>query len=218
MSKRRSIAALLLFNATLGFVQEGRASAALAALKKRLAPTALVRRDGEWVRLPASELVPGDAIRLPLGALVPADATIVSGSLLVDQSMLTGESVPVDADPGSRVSMPVRWCAAARPIAEVTATGVEDLFRACGRVRARGPLRQHRAGGDLWGDAQPRHRERRRSRSSSSAMPTPSHLPSPDLIRLALTALLATIPVALPATFTLSAAFGAQTLPGAESC
>lgn len=48
---------LLLFNATLGFIQEGRAGAALAALKKRLAPTALVRRDGEWIRLPASELV-----------------------------------------------------------------------------------------------------------------------------------------------------------------
>ena len=56
------IAALLLFNAALGFLQEGRAGAALAALKKRLAPTALVRRDGEWVRLPASELVSGDAI------------------------------------------------------------------------------------------------------------------------------------------------------------
>ena len=121
------IAALLLFNATLGFLQEGRASAALAALKKRLAPTALVRRDGEWVRLPASELVPGDAIRLPLGALVPADAAIVSGSLLVDQSMLTGESVPVDANPGSRVfagSLVRRGQA----IAEVTATGAKTYF------------------------------------------------------------------------------------------
>src|SRR5208282_4978725 len=65
------IAALLLFNATLGFIQEGRAS---AALKKRLAPTALACRDGAWVKLSASEVVPGDAIRLPLGALVPAGA------------------------------------------------------------------------------------------------------------------------------------------------
>ena len=95
------IGGLLLFNATLGFVQEGRAGAALAALKKRLAPTALVRRDGEWARLPASELVPGDVVRLPLGALVPADAGIVSGSVMVDQSMLTGESVPVEAGAGS---------------------------------------------------------------------------------------------------------------------
>jgi len=107
------VGALLLFNATLGFVQEGRAGAALLALKQRLAPTALVRRDGEWVRRPAAELVPGDAIRLPLGAVVPADATILSGSLLIDQSMLTGESVPVDANPGAR-STQAPWCAAAR--------------------------------------------------------------------------------------------------------
>ena len=97
------IGCLLLFNATLGFVQEWRATAALAALKKRLAPTALVCRDGAWVRLPAADLVPGDAVRLPLGALVPADATVVSGSIMVDQSMLTGESVPVDAEPGAQV-------------------------------------------------------------------------------------------------------------------
>lgn len=97
------VGALLLFNATLGFLQEGRANAALAALKSRLAPTAWVHRDGEWVRLPAAELVPGDAIRLSLGSLVPADATIVSESLLVDQSTLTGESVPTDANPGSAI-------------------------------------------------------------------------------------------------------------------
>jgi H+-transporting ATPase len=81
------IGELLLFNATLGFMQEGRAGGALAALKKRLAPTALVCRNGEWGHIPASELVPGDAIRLPLGALVPADATLVSGSVMVDQNI-----------------------------------------------------------------------------------------------------------------------------------
>jgi H+-transporting ATPase len=121
------IAALLLFNATLGFVQEGRASAALAALKKRLAPTALVHRDGQWVRLPASELVPGDAISLPLGVVVPADATIASGSVMVDRSMLTGESVPIDAKPDSQVyagSLVRRGQA----IAEVTATGAKTYF------------------------------------------------------------------------------------------
>jgi magnesium-transporting ATPase (P-type) len=70
---------------TLGFFQEGRAKAAIDALKARLALTALVRRDGEWVRLPASDLVPGDAIRLPLGALAPAGARIISGSVMVDR-------------------------------------------------------------------------------------------------------------------------------------
>ena len=79
------IAGLLLFNATLGFAQESRASATLAVLKKKLAPTALVKRDGGWVRLPASALVPGDVVRLALGAIVPADARVLSGSIMVDQ-------------------------------------------------------------------------------------------------------------------------------------
>ena len=121
------ISALLLFNATLGFIQEGRAGAALAALKKRLAPTALVRRDGEWVRLPAAELVPGDVIRLALGALAPADATIISGSVMIDQSMLTGESVPADAEPGSKVYA-ASLVRRGQAIAEVTATGSKTYF------------------------------------------------------------------------------------------
>ena len=65
------VGSLLAFNVALGFVQEARAGTALAALKKRLAPTALVRRDGNWIRLPAAELVPEDVIQLSLGALAP---------------------------------------------------------------------------------------------------------------------------------------------------
>ena len=121
------IAGLLLFNATLGFIQEGRAAAALAALKKRLAPTALARRDGEWIRLPASELVPGDIVTLSLGALVPADARIVSGSMLVDQSMLTGESLAVDAGPGRDVYAGA-LVRRGQAVAEVTATGASADF------------------------------------------------------------------------------------------
>jgi H+-transporting ATPase len=204
------IGGLLVFNAVLGFFQEGRAGAALAALKQRLAPTALVRRDGAWVRLPASELVPGDAVRLPLGAQVPADATLVSGAVLVDQSMLTGESVPVDANPGNPVyagSLVRRGQA----IAEVTATGSRTYFgRTAELVRA----------------AHARSTEQAAIFAATRNLALVNGtvavlvigyayliaLPSADLIRLALTALLATIPVALPATFTLSAAFGAQNL------
>ena len=204
------IGVLLLFNATLGFIQEGRAAAALAALKKRLAPTALVRRDGAWVRLAASELVPGDAIRLPLGALVPADAAIVSGSVLVDQSMLTGESVPVDASTGNTVyagSLVRRGQA----IAGVTATGSRTFFgRAAELVRI----------------ARSRSTEQAAIFAATRSLLIVNGtvavlivvyaytmaLAPGDLIRLALTALLATIPAALPATFTLSAALGAQML------
>ena len=192
------------------FVQEGRASAALAALKKRLAPTALVRRDGEWVRLPASELVPGDAIRLPLGALVPADATIVSGSVMVDQSMLTGESVPVDANPGSQVyagSLVRRGQA----IAEVTATGSKTYFgRTAELVRVAHAASTEQAA--IFGATRNLAIVNGTVAVLIVAYAYLIALPSADLIRLALTALLATIPVALPATFTLSAAFGAQIL------
>jgi H+-transporting ATPase len=204
------IGALLLFNATLGFVQEGRAGAALAALKKRLAPTALVRRDGEWARLPAFELVPGDAVSLSLGALVPADASIVSGSVMIDQSTLTGESVPVDANTGNLVyagSIVRRGQA----VAEVTATGSRTYFgRTAELVRiAHSGSTEQKA---IFGVTRNLMLINGVVAVLIVAYGYVIALPSPDLIRLALTALLATIPVALSATFTLSAAFGAQIL------
>ena len=94
------IAGLLVFNAALGFFQEGRAQATLAALKSRLALTASVRRDGAWKNIPATELVPGDTVKLSLGGVVAADVKLVEGSILLDQSMLTGESVPIEAGAG----------------------------------------------------------------------------------------------------------------------
>jgi H+-transporting ATPase len=204
------IAGLLVFNATLSLVQEGRASAALAALIKRLAPTALVRRDGKWARRPAAELVPGDAIRLPLGTLVPADARLLSGSIMVDQSMLTGESVPVDASPGSSLyagSLVRRGQA----VAEVTATGSKTYFgRTAELVRvARSASTEQTA---ILGVTRNLAMVNGAVAALIIAYSFFVALPADDLIRLALTALLATIPVALPATFTLSAAFAAQTL------
>jgi len=204
------IGGLLLFNALLGFVQEGRANAALAALKKRLAPTALARRDGEWLRLAAAELVPGDAIRLPLGAIVPADARIVSGSVLVDQSTLTGESVPVEADGGATVyagSMVQRGQA----VAEVTATGSKTYFgRAAELVRlARRPSTEQAA---ILAATKNLALVNGAVAAFLVAYAYLAGWAPADVARLALTALLATIPVALPATFTLSAAFGARIL------
>jgi H+-transporting ATPase len=94
------IAGLLIFNAALGFFQEGRAHATLVALKSRLALTASVRRDGTWKNIPATELVPGDTVKLSLGGVVAADVKLIDGSILLDQSMLTGESVPIEAGSG----------------------------------------------------------------------------------------------------------------------
>ncbi len=204
------IAGLLVFNTILATVQEGRAGATLAALKKRLAPTALARRDREWIKLPASELVPGDAIRLPLGALVPADARVVAGSVIADQSLLTGESVPVDANPGDAVyagSLVRRGQA----IAEVTATGSLTYFgRAAELVRT-----AHAASTEQTAIFSATRNLALVNGTVAVGIVVYAYatasLPS-DLIRLALTVLLATIPAALPATFTLSAALGAQTL------
>ena len=85
------IAALLAFNAILGFFQEGRAQATLAALKSRLALNASVRRDNVWATVPATGLVPGDIVKLSVGAVVAADVRLTEGQILLDQSMLTGD-------------------------------------------------------------------------------------------------------------------------------
>ena len=88
---------LLIFNALVGFWQEYKAANALEALKKQLALKARVLRDGKWREISASRLVPGDIIRLHLGAIIPADVKLFEGDYLsVDQSALTGESLPVN--------------------------------------------------------------------------------------------------------------------------
>ncbi|MBF6593745.1 MAG: plasma-membrane proton-efflux P-type ATPase [Thermaceae bacterium] len=97
------VGVLLVFNSIISFVQEGRAQNALALLKRRLAPQARVRRDGVWQTLAAESLVPGDWVRVRLGDVLPADLELGQGQVLVDQSALTGESVPVEAGPGAQV-------------------------------------------------------------------------------------------------------------------
>ncbi|MET4145720.1 plasma-membrane proton-efflux P-type ATPase [Arthrobacter sp. UYCo732] len=95
---------LLLANAVVGYTEERQAGNAIEALKAKLAVTARVRRDGEWVTPAARELVPGDVVRLRLGDIVPADARLLDGDEIeVDQSALTGESLPATCAPGSPV-------------------------------------------------------------------------------------------------------------------
>ena len=87
---------LLLFNAALEFWQDRKASNALAALKKGLAPEATVLRDGKWQTVQAATLVPGDIVKIRLGVIVPADLRLVGGDYAsIDQAALTGESLPV---------------------------------------------------------------------------------------------------------------------------
>jgi len=90
------ILGLLVFNAVLDLWQDMKATNALAALKKGLAPEATVLRDGQWSTVAAATLVPGDVVEIRLGAIVPADLRLVSGAFAsIDQSALTGESLPV---------------------------------------------------------------------------------------------------------------------------
>jgi H+-transporting ATPase len=98
------ILVLLLANATVGFWEEHQAGQAIDALKAQLAIKARVKRDGKWVTPAARELVPGDVIRLRLGDIVPADARLLDGDPVeVDQSALTGESLPATRKPGEAV-------------------------------------------------------------------------------------------------------------------
>jgi Ca2+-transporting ATPase len=90
------IAAIVLFSAVLGFVQESKAERALEALKKMLSPTITVLRDGKEEEILSRNLVPGDILLLEAGDKIPADARIVEiRSLECDEAALTGESIPV---------------------------------------------------------------------------------------------------------------------------
>ncbi len=93
------ILAVVLANTVIGFLQEGKAEAALEAIRNMLSLTAVVLRDGRRREIPAEELVPGDIVFLASGDKVPADLRLVEArSLRVEEAALTGESVAVEKD------------------------------------------------------------------------------------------------------------------------
>jgi H+-transporting ATPase len=204
------VALLLVFNAGLGFIQEGRAQATLDALRSRLALVASVRRDGIWTTVPAAALVPGDLVKISLGAVVAADVHLGTGSVLLDQSMLTGESLPVEAGAGmdAYAGALVRRGEAT---GEVTATGERTRFgRTAELVRgAKGESSQQKAILRVV-----------RNLAMFNGVVTIAmtvfavllHLPVSEIIPLVLVAVLSAIPVALPSMFTLAAAVGARAL------
>src|ERR1700678_3360040 len=204
------IAGLLVFNAALAYFQEGRAQAPLKALNSRLALTASVERDGRWKTVPAAELVRGDLVKLSLGEVVPADVHLIGGSILLDQSMLTGESLPIEAGPGldTYAGALVRRGEAT---AEVTATGVHTKFgRTAELVRT-----AHAASSQQ--NAVLRIVRNLAIFNSVVILIIGVYayfhaMPWSEIVPLLLTSVLAAIPVALPATFTLAAALGARSL------
>src|SRR5471032_456485 len=204
------VAFLLIFNAVLGFVQEGRAQATIDALKSRLALVASVRRDGQWKTVPAATLVVDDIVKLSLGSVVAADVRLLSGSTLLDQSMLTGESLPIEAEAGS----PAYSGALVRrgeAVALVTATGSRTKF---GRTA------------ELVQEAKADSSEQKailrvvRNLALFNGAVTILlagyamflSIRAPDVVSLVLVAVLSAIPVALPSMFTLAAAVGARAL------
>jgi len=96
-------------------------------LKSELALNASVRRDGAWAIAPAVNLVPGDVVKLSLGSVVAADVKLISGEVLLDQSMLTGESVPVEGAAGLQ-TFAGALVRRGEAVAEVTATGPRTKF------------------------------------------------------------------------------------------
>ncbi len=204
------ITALLVFNAALAYFQESRAQATLTALKSRLALSASVQRDGEWKTVPAAELVCGDLVKLSLGGVVAADVHVIGGSVELDQSMLTGESLPIEAGPGTDTYAGA-LVKRGEATAVVTATGTRTKFgRTAELVRtAHVVSTQQRAVLKIV-----------RNLAifngvvilAMGAYAYTHAMPWSEMVPLLLTSVLAAIPVALPATFTLAAAIGARSL------
>src|SRR5665213_1544435 len=204
------IAGLLVFNAALGLFQENRAQATLAALKSKLALNASVQRDGAWKTVPSAELVPDDIVKLSLGAVVAADVTILDGSVLLDQSMLTGESMPVEAGAGAQ-TFAGALVRRGEATAKVTQTGVRTKFGHTAELVRTAHVVSSQQKAVL-------HVVRNLAIFNGiiiAGLVAYSKLRGmawSETIPLVLTAILAAIPVALPATFTLATALGARAL------
>ncbi len=204
------IAGLLVFNAALSFVQENHAQRALALLRRRLTIQVRARRDGVWLRLPAERLAPGDAIHLRVGDVVAADARVASGNVLVDHSAVTGESIPADAGPGEML-FTGGLIRRGEATAVVTATGSRTYFGKTAELvreaKAAGHLQQmiftvvkYLVAFDLVLAA------------LVFAYALSAGMGAADILPFCLMLLVASIPVALPATFTLASALGTQEL------
>jgi H+-transporting ATPase len=202
---------MLFINAGVGFWQEFKADNAIALLKQRLAQKARVKRDGAWKDIEARLLVPGDLILIKLGNVVPADAKLVgAGYLSVDQSALTGESLPVDKKAGDD-AYSGSIAKQGEMEAVVAATGMKTYFgKTAGLVQQAGTVS---------------HFQRAVLRIGNFLILTTAgliaiiviaglfrHNPLLELLQFALILAVASIPVALPAVLSVTMAVGAERL------
>ena len=204
------IAALLVFSAGLGFYQERRGKKAVALLRSQLSVSARARRDGAWQTIPAAQLVPDDVVYLRAGDVVPADVALADGVVSLDQSQLTGESLPVEARAGDSAY-------AGSQVARGEATGV--VTATAGRTK-------------FGKTAQLVRLARAPKRLQLLTVSIAKYLLALDAVLIAiviaaavwkgtslsntlpfaLMLLVASVPVTLPAMFTMSAAMGAANL------
>jgi H+-transporting ATPase len=205
------IAVMLLFNAGVGYWQEYKAASALEALKARLALKARVRRDGRWQEVDAGDLVPGDVIRLRLGDIVPADAKLFEGDYLaIDQSALTGESLPVEKKSGE-VAYSGSVVKQGEMVALVTATGGDTFFGRTARlVETAGAASHFQKAVMTIGDYLIHL-----SLALVAVLVLAQlyrHAPLLELLQFALILIVASIPVAMPAVLSVTMAVGALAL------
>lgn len=204
------IGALLVFNAALSYVQENNAQRALALLRRRLSIQVRVLRDGAWQRLRAESLVPGDLIHLRVGDIVPADAQIVDGNVLIDHSAVTGESTPSEAT-GGGTAYTGGVIKRGEATALVTATGSRTFYGKAAEL-----VRQAKAAGHLQEMIFTVVKYLVAVDVALSALVFVYALRAGigigDIVPFCLMLLVASVPVALPATFTLASAIGTREL------
>ena len=204
------VSALLVVNAVLSFAQEHRAAGVVETLRRRLQVGTRVLRDAKWQSIPARELVPGDIVRVRPGDIVPADMKLLTGTLSVDQSALTGESMDVAIDQGGVLSSGsiVRQ---GEGNGVVMLTGKDTYF---GRTT------------ELVQEARPKlHIEAVVAKlvrwlfvivgallAAVIVLSLIRHVPLVEMIPLMLVLLMSAVPVALPVMFTVSMAFGSKEL------
>jgi H+-transporting ATPase len=204
------ISLLLFFNAVISFFQENRSQNALALLKKKLSIQVKVHRDGIWQTIPSQELVPGDIIHLKVGDLIPADVDLLRGSLSIDQSSLTGESLPVEIESGKKAftgSMVQRGEADV----QVTATGPKTFYGKTAELVRTAQTASHLEA-TILGIVKYLIGLDILLVVGVLVYSSVNRIPLTDSIPFALMLLVASVPVALPATFTLASTLGAREL------
>lgn len=198
---------LLVFNSVLSFFQENRANNALAMLRKHLAIKARVLRDKQWQLFPAEELVPGDIVHLRMGDIAPADIKLIEGQVLIDQSVLTGEAMPVEGEAG-KVTYSGSLIRQGEATGEVIATGKNTYFGKSVELIQSAKSVSH-VKNIIFTIIKYLITIDTLLALSVLIYAIINHLSLMDIIPFVLILIVASIPIALPAMFTLSTALGA---------